>query len=191
MRIIPYLLQIHPMRTFFLFFIFFVLSSSFTTAQTGTHISVTVHDAPEQDVLLAYYLGNKTYIKDTFQTDKNGSFSIDYPQSIEEGIYLFAFPAKGMQTKEVILYTDQQFTLQFSLSAPLQSMMLSGSEDNSLFLRYQLQLQKFEAIATDLNKQKTTYQSKTDSLTAIDKRIESNNQQYLTYIEKINDCREL
>ncbi|MDX2248269.1 MAG: thioredoxin-like domain-containing protein [Bacteroidia bacterium] len=109
------------------------LASAQVFSQGGYKIEVTVSGFSGKEAYLAYYYGDKQYIKDTAAV-QNGSFVFAGEEMLDGGIYLIVFPPKNNYF-EVILDKDQKFKLVTDTLDYVQNMKVTGSDENDYFYR--------------------------------------------------------
>ncbi|MFK7924649.1 MAG: redoxin domain-containing protein [Bacteroidia bacterium] len=97
----------------------------------GHKIDVTIAGLNEDEAYLAYYMGDKQYIKDTVKVSF-GSFTFEGEEPLEAGIYLVVFPPDN-QYFEMIVDQDQKFSMNTNLDDLVQNMKVKGSDDNDIF----------------------------------------------------------
>lgn len=97
----------------------------------GHKIDVTIAGLNADEAYLAYYMGDKQYIKDTVDVNF-GSFSFKGDEPLDAGIYLVVFPPDN-QYFEMIVDQDQKFSMSTNLDDLIQNMKVKGSEDNDIF----------------------------------------------------------
>ena len=100
-------------------------------AQKGYEIDVTIAGFQADEAYLAYYLGDKQYIKDT-TTVEDGHFVFAGDEPLPGGIYLVVMPPDNRYF-EVIVNTDQHFTLRTDTADLVAHMKVKGSEENTVF----------------------------------------------------------
>jgi peroxiredoxin len=142
------------------FWLLVTLATSCTWAQSRntitpqsrtTEIVVKLSDYPHDTVMLAYYLGNKQYIKDTFRV-VNNTVTMRYPEGLANGIYLFVLKPDNRYFEFIVAGEPR---ISFSCKYPdyIESMRIENSEENRIFydyLRFSAQRGK---LADSLNKQ--------------------------------------
>lgn len=84
-----------------LLILFFCLKSFAT--EKNYNISITVKGMENQMGLLAYYYGDKKYIKDTLNFDNKGVTQIKGNKDIPKGVYLIAFPSMRYSSFDLII----------------------------------------------------------------------------------------
>lgn len=99
--------------------------------QKGYQIEVEIAGATGEETYLAYYFGDKQYIKDTVAlTDGKATFAGD--ESLDGGIYLVVLPPENNYF-EVLVDQDQFFKVKTDAKDFVGNMQIEGSEDNELF----------------------------------------------------------
>jgi len=115
----------------------FIILQSFglLIGQTGHSISVTVREAPDTKVRLAYHVGNQQYVKDSLNTDKSGLCRFFGSDRLPEGVYMVVLP--GNIFFEFLLGEDQYFNIVCDIIDPAGTLIFRGSDENDRFLEYQ------------------------------------------------------
>lgn len=101
-------------------------------ASKGYDFKLTVRNLPNSKVILAYYYGDKQYVKDTFMTDSKGMCQIKADTLMPGGIYLAVFPALGNKYFEFVV-NEQRFELITDTNDLSGHIQINGSEENKLF----------------------------------------------------------
>lgn len=102
-------------------------------SQNGYKIEVAVSGFSGNEAYLAYYYGDKQYIKDTAAA-QNGSFVFSGEEMLDGGIYLIVLPPKNSYF-EVIIDKDQKFKLVTDTVDYVKNMKVLGSEENEYFYK--------------------------------------------------------
>jgi len=100
-------------------------------AQQGYDIQVKVDGFAATEAYLAYYFGEKQYIKDTVKS-ANGAFRFEGEEALDGGIYLVVLPPEN-QYFEIIIDKDQHFQVETDTGDFVRNMKIKGSEENRLF----------------------------------------------------------
>ena len=103
--------------------------------QTGYSVGITVNEASETKIRLAYHLGNQQYIKDSLSIDKAGKGRFTGSEKLSPGVYMIVFP--GNTFFELLAGEDQYFDISCSISDPAGTLVFRGSDENERFLEYQ------------------------------------------------------
>lgn len=145
------------------------------------NIQITVKGFAGSEAYLAYYMGDKQYVKDT-ATVSNGSFVFSGEEKLDGGIYLVVMPPKNNYF-EIIVDEDQNYTLQTDTLDQVQNMKVKGSVDNEIFygdLRFLSEKRKsaetLQAELKSLEKGSTAYANKEATLQDIDKQVKAHRQ---------------
>ncbi|MCW3124647.1 MAG: hypothetical protein JWO03_305 [Bacteroidetes bacterium] len=104
----------------------------FAATGKGCNIKITVRNLPDSKLILAYYYGDKQYVKDTFKLDGSGSCTIKADTALPPGIYLAVFPALGNKYFEFVV-NEQHFELATDTSDLANNIKVKGSVENDLF----------------------------------------------------------
>lgn len=108
-----------------------MMSSWALFAQSGYRIEVTPEGVSSSEAYLAYYFGDKQYIKDTTAI-KDGVLVFEGEEALDGGIYLVVFPPENNYF-EILVDQDQYFQVRTNASDFVGTMKVQGSEDNQLF----------------------------------------------------------
>lgn len=111
------------------------LSSTAFAQKSGYELKFDVSGCSEGTAILAYYYGDKQYIKDSTKIDATGSFVFAGEEELDQGIYITVMPPDNKYF-EVIIDGNQHFTMSTKYDAPIKSMKVSGSEENKRFYDY-------------------------------------------------------
>ncbi len=95
----------------------------------------SVKGCPQGNAILAYYYGNKQYIKDSTKVDANGKFVFQGDESLDQGIYMAVMPPDNKYF-EVIVDGNQHFTMQSDYNKVVEKMQVKGNEENVRFYKY-------------------------------------------------------
>jgi thiol-disulfide isomerase/thioredoxin len=107
-------------------------ASLFAASGKGYDIKITVKNLSNTKLILAYYYGDKQYVKDTFELDGSGTCNIKADTVLPAGIYLAVFPKLGNKYFEFVV-NEQRFSLTTDTSDLANNVKVSGSEENTLF----------------------------------------------------------
>lgn len=125
--------------------------------------------------LVAYYLSDKQYIKDTLYPDASGTirYRSEKGDSLDPGIFMLVTP--GMKYFEFIL-VEEKFSLETQLADMVNGMKVKGSEENRLFFEY---LQFIETKQKQAEKLKEDEEKNKDALIAIDEEVRNYKNQFI------------
>lgn len=120
--------------------------------KSGYDIEFKIEGCKPGNAVLAYYYGNKQYIKDSTRVDENGRFVFKGDEPMDQGIYIAVMPPDNKYF-EVIIDGDQQFSMTSKYATPVKSMKVSGNEENTRFYNYLRFLNEQKAKSEPLSAQ--------------------------------------
>lgn len=172
------------------FLILLSLVPEFIFGQTNRdyEIDITINDLQDSTVFLAYHLGDKQYIKDTIKLDKTGHGVVQGQEALPEGIYMIVLP--GRKYFEILISTDQHFTVKCTNSDYFNTLKFTGSEENSAFVDYQKKWMALQQRSGAISKRIQNNRQNNDSLKilgSIQKLQEENMKTYLRSVIKANN----
>ncbi|MFM7176244.1 MAG: DUF4369 domain-containing protein, partial [Bacteroidota bacterium] len=97
-------------------------------------IKVQVSGLKDSLCYLANYFGDKQYLRDSAFADANGNLVFTGDSVLKSGIYMVVLP--GKKYFEIIIDKQTAFNVSTVEGDYVNSMKISGSEDNSLFYDY-------------------------------------------------------
>lgn len=103
-----------------------------TTKKQVTNYKLTVHGVESSNMILAFYSGDKQYVKDTVLIDAKGVATIKADTALPGGIYLAVFPKLGNKYFEFIV-NEPAFQLETDTNELSGNMKVTGSLENKLF----------------------------------------------------------
>jgi peroxiredoxin len=154
----------------------------------GYDIPVTISGLRDSTIFLAYHMGDKQYIKDTITLDSKGSAVFSGEETLPQGIYMIVLP--GKQYFEVLMSTDQHFSVNCSFTDYFNTLKFSGSEENSAFIGYQKQWVGMQKKAAAIIKRLQNNRQNADSLrilSEMQKKQEDSMKSYLHSVIKENN----
>ena len=169
------------MGKYFVFVMFLLFPAViFGQLKGGYEIEITLDGLPDSTVFLAYHLGDKQFIKDTLKLDKMAHGFYRGKESLPQGIYMIVLP--GKKYFEVLISTDQFFSLRCVYNDYFNTLRFTGSDENSAFLTYQKNWMAMQQKGADLQKRIQSNKQYSDSLkilTAEQKAMEGKMIKYL------------
>jgi len=120
-------------------------------SQPGYSILVTVKEAPEAKIRLAYHVGGQQYVRDSLYTDRNGNGRFSGAERLAPGVYMIVLPQNVFF--EFLVGQDQYFDISCDSNDPVSTLAFKGSEENNRFLDYQ---KKWKALQEDAVKISTS-----------------------------------
>ena len=82
----------------------------FAAPPKGHDIKLTIKNLSNSKMILAYYYGDKQYVKDTLLVDSKGLCELKADTNLPAGIYLAVFPALNNKYFEFVV-NEQKFSL--------------------------------------------------------------------------------
>jgi thiol-disulfide isomerase/thioredoxin len=113
------------------FLVLVLISAAAAYAQPGYKIDFRIKGLKDTTVLLAYYNGEQTYLKDTAKVDSHGNFSFDNTKPLQQGVFIIVLDKT--QLFQMVIGTDQRFSMETDTSDYVGHMVVNGDEDNKLF----------------------------------------------------------
>lgn len=154
-------------RQFLLIIVFSTLL--FNVKAEGYRIKVEVEGLQNQQLMLGYHWGSKSYLIDTVDLDGNARAIFQRNELLPQGMYFLLFPDKNYC--ELLITDDQEFEIKTVFSSFISSMEIKGSLENEIFYKYQsysLKMRMYEAQ----NKENLAYfRHLQDSVVEINKRL--------------------
>ncbi|HSZ87477.1 MAG TPA: thioredoxin-like domain-containing protein [Puia sp.] len=166
-------------KIYFFLFLSFISTAGF--GQQGHNIKLTLKPYKNSLIYLAYYYGKLKAVADSTTLDGDSKGAFVGKEKLPGGIYLVVSPRKEILF-EVLLDSQQHFSISVDTLDITHSLTFTGSPDNKTFQDYtELAAKNGKAIA-DL--QKDYAASKKDSIATIDK-IKKLNQEIQNYRDDI------
>jgi thiol-disulfide isomerase/thioredoxin len=138
----------------------FALLTLFGVAQTGSaaplfqaegyRIEVQLNGFQETEAYLAYYFGDKQYIKDTASVGAEGTFVFQGDELLDGGVYLVVLPPDNQYFQILIDEEEQNFSLRADLNDLVNTMVFENAPDNTRFNEYLRYLSRKRPEATGL-----------------------------------------
>jgi peroxiredoxin len=144
----------------------------------GYEIKIQINGFKQNEIYMAYHLGEKQYIKDTIKQQADGSFLFKGDSPLESGIYLVVLPPDNNYFQLIIEMNDQYFSVTTDAADPSKNIQTKGSIENKLFYGYMNFLAEkrpqSEALNNRLKEEKDSLkmQELTDAIDKIDQEVE-------------------
>jgi len=123
---------------FLLPFSFLTVISFSIQAQSGYDIEVSISGYDEPEIYLAYYYGDKSYIKDTTYRTEEGTYVFSGEEALPVGVYMVALPPDNSFFEVLIDEKEQQFSVSSQYADLTGTLEIKGNApDNKLFYEYQ------------------------------------------------------
>lgn len=121
---------------YFLLFIFLAAVKGVCIAQAGYNLQFKISGLRDTTVMLGYYYGESTYVKDTAKVNATGDFLFDGKDALVHGVYFLIM--NKTRVFEFVVSDDQQFKIETSTADYIKNMKVTGDLDNKLFLENML-----------------------------------------------------
>jgi peroxiredoxin len=104
-------------------------------AQEGYSINFKIKGFKDSVAYLGYYYWESTFIADTTQVSRDGSFSFKGSKNLSQGVYMLVTKTKAGNALlfDFVVGKDQHFTLETDSENYTQSMKVNGDVDNTLY----------------------------------------------------------
>lgn len=126
------------MKRIFSFSIAFLTFFSCLLANNGSgyNIRVKLDNYPEKQLVLGFYYGDKTYVKDTVDLGTDGYFTFTADTLLPCGVYLLVTKPDNNFIQFMLPADAQRFTISTDLKDMVNKMKFKGSDDNDRFYDY-------------------------------------------------------
>lgn len=132
--------------------LFFATSLTFSINQIdGYQIKIKLENYSESELSLAYYYGDKQYIKETVQADANGFFTFANNESINGGIYLIVMKPNNNFLQILITESEKNFTVYANAQDLAKGIRFENAPDNTLLYEYIGYLNEMQLKSNKLN----------------------------------------
>ncbi|MFN8353758.1 MAG: DUF5106 domain-containing protein [Spirosomataceae bacterium] len=102
-------------------------------AQSGYRISGKFIGIKGGVCNLVLHYGKQYPIADTSKIDEEGNFVFEGTKPLEQGLYLIAFPGRGV---EVIVTKEQHFSVEVDTARVVESIQVNGSPETQLYYEH-------------------------------------------------------
>jgi hypothetical protein len=152
-------------------------------SQTGHHIQLTLKPYKEGKVYLGYYYGKIRALADSAMLDGNGAATFTGKEKLPGGVYFIVSPRKAILF-ELLIDTQQRFSIAADTAKLPGSVTFTGSADNTIFQSYTnfTNTKGGEIVASQ--KELAGVHSKADSV-RLREKIKKTNAEIQTYRENI------
>jgi thiol-disulfide isomerase/thioredoxin len=157
--------------------------SSFTQVKTGYDISVNIQGLSDSTVFLAYHFGDKQYVRDTMELDRNGHGSFTGREALPQGIYMIVIP--GNKYFEILVPAKQVFSLSCSYTDYFKTLKFTGSEENTAFIVYQRNWVAMQEESGRLNTRYQANKQNKDSLKVLNTLAAENEKKMQSYLKNV------
>lgn len=120
-------------KLFLLFFLAGILTVN-GSAFTGYRIELQINGLQDTVSYLAYYFGERQFLKDTARVDSQGHFVFEGEDRLKPGMHMVVLP--GNTYFEIIVDNNQHFSLSTSTDNLIGDLTFSNSPENTAFYEY-------------------------------------------------------
>lgn len=117
------------MKKFCTLFAVILFSTLAFSQEKDFNITLTVKGMENQIGILAYYYGDKRFVKDTLKFDAKGVTAIKGKKNIAAGVYLIAFPSMRFNSFDIIL-KETNFSISTDTSEFIKKAVVKNSVEN-------------------------------------------------------------
>jgi thiol-disulfide isomerase/thioredoxin len=131
-----YITEYFSMRIIIYTFFLAIFFTSFSAKAQNKpfNITIKVDGVKSEDVILAYYYGDKKYIIDTLKVDANGVAKIEGTKEIPKGVYIYYIPSKNKMFEFIL--SEYNFSLTTDTIDFVKNMKSKGSVENKIFFEF-------------------------------------------------------
>ncbi len=166
-------------------FLFLAAVASGLPAQSGHRIEVQAEGFEGQEIYLAYYFGDKQYIRDTTARNPQGTFVFEGEEALEPGMYLVVFPPDNRFFQVLVQEGEQHFRVHTQYENPSENIRFEGSPDNSLFYTYLAFLAEKRPQAEALKKEMEGLEEGDKKRQKLQHRLEALDEEVRAYQQRI------
>lgn len=116
-----------------LFGFLLLLSFPISVYSQGYTIRFKLKDFKGKEIYLGFNYGDKKYLKDTAQVDKNGEYVFKGDKPLDKGIYLMVLPSKRYFE---FIVDEQNFSIETDTADFVKTAKVKGSENNTEFFKF-------------------------------------------------------
>lgn len=134
-----------------LLFIFFLLSSTALTAQSGCDITIRLNGYTEDTLFFGHTFGRRAVPDFPAARQADGSFRLHTDEPLAEGLYAIVYQGRGRRKEFLSCWLvdgQRKFTIETTRFNPEGAAKVEGSEENALLYQY---LDRYEALSDDLD----------------------------------------
>lgn len=120
-------------------FVLFLMAMNLSMANTnakGHNFRIKLDNYPEKKLVLGFYFGDKTYVKDTADLGPDGYFSFKADTLLPCGVYLLVLMPDNNFIQLIISQNNQEFTMTTDAKEVVEKTKFKGSDDNAVFYDY-------------------------------------------------------
>jgi thiol-disulfide isomerase/thioredoxin len=112
----------------------FMNCAQMNAQKAGYEVKMNIKGLSDATLKMAYYFGDKQYVKDSARVDSKGNAVFRGDESLPAGIYIAVLP--NLNYFEFIMDKEQRFSLETDTANLIKNMKVKGNKDNELFYEY-------------------------------------------------------
>jgi len=145
-------------------------------------IDVRISDLPEKEIYLGYYYGDKTYVSDTIQLDKNGRGTFKGDSLLDQGVYIIVLPSKNYF--DVLIGDDQEFSIETNSENLVQNLTIKGSSENLAFKDFQQFMMEKSKTSSEIQTQLKQTEEDSEEAKALENQLKELSDEVKAHWEK-------
>lgn len=154
-------------------------------ANGGYEIKVKINDFDQTEAYLGYHYGDKQYIKDTVQINKDGYLIFKGDEALEGGVYLVILPPENQYFQILMNPGEQHFSVETDAKDLFNNIKVTGSKDNEWFYEYTSFLGTKKPEAEKINKEIEAAGENKSEVEKLEKKLEKLNLDVKAYQNKM------
>ncbi|MFN4124032.1 MAG: thioredoxin-like domain-containing protein [Flavobacteriales bacterium] len=119
---------------FALSFFWLHVANPLMAQKSGYEVKVNIKGLSDTYIKLAYYFGDKQYVKDSARVDAKGNAVFKGAESLPGGIYLAVLP--NLSYVEFIIDKEQLLQIESDTADLIKNLKIKGSRENEIFVNY-------------------------------------------------------
>jgi thiol-disulfide isomerase/thioredoxin len=169
------------MKNIILFFLFLAITISAIANNGGYSIKIKLNGYKEKELLLAYYFGDKQYVKDTVAINPQGYFVFEGKEKLPGGVYMVVMQPNSTYFQLVVSDQEQHFTVIANAEEPVKDIKIEGSPDNKLLYEYLKYLGDKRPLADTMRAQLERLKDNPKEVERISRELEKLNDEVQVY----------
>lgn len=123
------------MNRIYFILLFFCLTANLS-AQNGHRIEIGIEGYEEKSLMLGFYYGDKTLLKDTAYVNDQGTYVFEGEEALDPGMYLVVLQPDNNYFQLLIDQTEQFFKVQTKKAELTKNLEFENAPENELFYSY-------------------------------------------------------
>lgn len=145
----------------------------------GYQLDFRIKELKDTTVLLGYYYGESTFVRDTARSDKEGRFSFTGSKRLDRGVYFLVLNRTKLFDPGFVVGQDQQFLMETNGPDYIRNMKVTGDDDNRLFFENMVfngdrhkEAEPFMKILRDSTLSEAQKKEARESFAVVDKKVQ-------------------